>query len=245
MNNTKLPSHNIKFSQQFCEIANSSNISTWCRQLKGHIFEARIRYKKAFELSATIIVLLVISIVIFAGGIILVKKLFSGAEEIKGEIERSTQEQIESLLRGGGIVAIPLNKKEVPRGKGNVFGLGIRNVGSEGEFWVAVKFYKAVLPDEKTPIAVDDDYINEHWILYSEEPFSLAPNKFKLVPIALSVGNSVDAIGTLTSAGTYLFNVCVFKGQQDECSLDAFSTTGFPDHLYSKKVYQILVEVPA
>ncbi|MEM4264003.1 MAG: hypothetical protein QW666_03880 [Candidatus Woesearchaeota archaeon] len=200
---------------------------------------------KGFELSATIIVLLVISVIIFAGGIIIVKKFFSSAEEIKGEIERSTQEQIESLLREGGLVAIPLNTKTVARGKGGIFGLGVRNIGSEGEFWVAVKFYKAFLPDQKTPISVDEDYINEHWLLYSEEPFSLAPNKYRMIPIAFSVGNSVDAFGTLTTPGTYMFNVCVFKGQPDECNLDAFSVTGFPDNLYSKKVYQISVNVPA
>lgn len=201
--------------------------------------------KKAFELSATVIVLLVISIVIFAGGLILIKKFFGSAEEIKGEIERSTQAQIESLLREGGIVAIPLNKKTIPRGNGAVFGLGVRNIGSAGDFWVAAKFYKAFLPDEKTEIPIDADYVNEHWVLYSEEPFSLDPNKFNMVPIAVNVGSSVDAIGTITASGTYVFNVCVFKETPGDCDLDAFSITGFPDNLYSKKVYQILVEVPA
>ena len=201
--------------------------------------------KKAFELSATIIVLLVISIVMFAGGIILIKKFFGSAEEIKGEIERSTQEQIESLLREGGIVAIPLNKKTITRGNGAVFGLGVRNIGSAGEFWVAAKFYKAFQPDGKTEITADADYINEHWLPYSEEPFSLDPNKFNLIPIAINVGSSFDAIGTRTSAGTYVFNVCTFKGTPGECDLDAFSISGFPENLYSKKAYQIFIEVPA
>lgn len=201
--------------------------------------------KKAFELSATIIVLLIISIVIFASGIILIKKFFGSAEEIRGEIERTTQAQIESLLREGGIVAIPLNKKTIPRGNGAVFGLGVRNIGSAGDFWVIAKFYKAFQPDDKTAILADADYINEHWLLYSEEPFSLSPNKFNMIPIAVSISSAIDALGTTTQAGTYVFNVCVFKGTPGECDLDAFSMSSFPENLYSKKVYQIFAEVPA
>ncbi|MBD3303721.1 hypothetical protein GF343_01125 [Candidatus Woesearchaeota archaeon] len=201
--------------------------------------------KKGFELSATVIVLLVITIVIFMGSLFFLKKFFSGAEEIKGEIERSTQEQIENLLRSGDLVAIPINKKTVKKGNGAVFGLGIRNVGAQKTFTVVSGFHKAFEIDGKTEIPADPWYINDNWLLYSEGPYRLDSNELKLVPVSVTAGHAIDDLGTSTETGTYIFNVCVFKGDVAiDCDLEAFSTMGFPDELYSKKVYQMLVEVP-
>jgi hypothetical protein len=204
-----------------------------------------MRNKKGFELSATIIVLIVITIVIFIGSLFFLKKFYAGAQEIKGDIERSTQDQIESLLRGGDLVAIPLNKKLIKRGNGEIFGLGIRNVGAQKKFWVSTTFHKAFGPDGKTPIEADPYYINDYWILYSEGPYNLDSNELKLVPVSVVVGNNVDDYNTITRAGTYVFNVCVFTGEDMlDCDIEAFKA-GIPPELYSKKVYQIFVEVPA
>lgn len=201
--------------------------------------------KKGFELSATVIVLLVITIVIFMGSLYFLKQFYSGAQEIKGEIERSTQEQIESLLRSGDLVAIPLNKKTVKKGNGAVFGLGIRNIGADKEFSVVVDFYRAFQVDGRTEVPVDPFYIEDNWLLYSEGPYFLDSNELRIVPVSVTVGHAIDDLGTSTQTGTYIFNACVFKeGAMMDCDLDAFKSAGFPDELYSKKVYQILVEVP-
>ncbi|MBW3004434.1 hypothetical protein KY310_01215 [Candidatus Woesearchaeota archaeon] len=201
--------------------------------------------KKGFELSATVIVLLVITIVIFIGSLFFLKTFFSGAQEIKGEIERSTQEQIENLLRSGDLVAIPLNKKIIKKGNGAAFGLGIRNVGAEKDFTVISNFHRAFEIDGVTEIPADPYYINDNWLLYSEGPYKLDSNELKLVPISVTVDHAIDDAGTSTRTGTYIFNVCVFKGDiAIDCDLEAFKSTGFPEELYNKKVYQMLVEVP-
>lgn len=205
-----------------------------------------MKNKKGFELSATVIVLLVITIVIFIGSLYFLKQFFSGAQEIKGEIERSTQEQIESLLRSGDIVAIPINKKIMKKGAGSVFGLGLRNIGAKKDFWVSVNFYRAFEIDGFTEIPADQFFMNDNWLLYSEGPYLLDSNELKLVPVSVTVGSAIDDYSTSTKAGTYVFNACVFRGDTYmDCDLDAFKSTGFPEELYSKKVYQILVEVPA
>lgn len=203
--------------------------------------------KKGFELSATIIVLIIITIVIFIGSLYFLKTFFTGAEQIKGEIEHSTQERIESLLRSGDLVAIPLNKKVIKKGTGEAFGLGIRNVGADKSFTVVTNFHKAFGPDGKTPIVdADPFFIAENWLLYSEGPYRLRSNELKLIPISITVGNAIDYSGTSTKPGTYVFNVCVFKGtDMYECDVETFKTIGFPDELYNSKVYQMLVEVPA
>ena len=203
--------------------------------------------KKGFELSATVIVLLIITIIIFTSSLFFVKKFFTEAEELKTEIERSTQEQIESLLRSGNVVAIPLNKKTIKRGNDEIFGLGIRNVGADKKFWVSTSFYKAFGIDGKTPIPANKWYIDENWLLYFEGPYNLRSNELKLVPVSIKVGNAAD-YNVPTQAGTYVFNVCVFTGDSYmDCDLEQFtqSGAGFPEELYSQKAYQILVEVPA
>lgn len=203
--------------------------------------------KKGFELSATMIVLIIITIVIFIGSMFFLKQFFIGAEQIKGDIEQSTQKQIESLLRSGDLIAIPLNKKTIKKGTGNIFGLGIRNVGSEKYFSVAVKFHKAFEPDGKTEIfEADPFYIAENWLLYSEGPYRLRSNELKLIPISVTVNNALDYSSQSTKPGTYVFNVCVFKGTElYDCDIELFKTIGFPEELYNQKVYQIFVEVPA
>lgn len=201
--------------------------------------------KKGLELSATVIVLLVITIVIFIGSLFFLKQFFAGAEEIKGEIERSTQEHIENLLRSGDLVAIPLNKKIIKKGNGAVFGLGIRNIGANKEFTVVANFHKAFDIDGRTEIPADQFYINDNWMLYSEGPYRLASNELKLVPVSITVGHAIDDYGSSVKAGTYIFNVCVFTGGfVMDCDLEAFRSAGIPDELYSRKAYQILVEVP-
>ncbi|MBW2986795.1 hypothetical protein KY333_05485 [Candidatus Woesearchaeota archaeon] len=203
--------------------------------------------KKGFELSATMIVLIIITIVIFIGSMFFLKQFFTGAEEIKGEIERSTQDQIESLLRSGDLVAIPLNKKTISKGNGGIFGLGIRNVGADKSFTVAANFHKAFEPDGKTEILeADPFFIGENWMLYSEGPYRLKSNELKLIPISVTVNNAMDYSSASTKPGTYVFNVCVFKGTDlYDCDVEAFKTLGFPDELYNKKVYQLFVEIPA
>jgi len=208
-------------------------------------FTSFLNNKKGFELSATVIVLLVITIVIFIGSLFFLRTFFTGAQEIKGEIERSTQEQIENLLRSGDLVSIPLNKKTIKQGNGAIFGLGIRNIGAQKDFTVISNFHKAFEVDGKTEIQADPWYINDNWLLYSEGPYRLDSNELKLVPISVTVDHAIDDSCTSTKSGTYVFNVCVFKGiNMMDCDLEVFKATGFPEELYNKKVYQMLVEVP-
>lgn len=55
--------------------------------------------KKGLELPINMIVLLIISIIIFIGGIALVWKMFGGAGEIQSGIDLQTKSQIEAMLR--------------------------------------------------------------------------------------------------------------------------------------------------
>ncbi|MBD3361484.1 hypothetical protein GF358_01700 [Candidatus Woesearchaeota archaeon] len=203
--------------------------------------------KKGFELSATFIVTLIIVIIVFVGSIYFIKEFFYKAEELKAEIERSTQEQIESLLQQGSLVALPINMKEVDIGESKTFGLGVRNIGDMKGFNLVVSFNKAI--DSLGEVIVDEsyrEYINSNWLLYDMNGFYLDSNELKVLPIAVRPGFNI-AEGEAVVPGTYLFNVCVFvdSGAVDPnlCTLDAFKFSTDKSEYYTKKMYSLMVEV--
>ncbi len=203
--------------------------------------------KKGFEVTASFIVTLIIVIVVFIGSIYFIKMFFFKAEELKAEIERSTQEQIESLLQEGSLVALPINVKEIKIGKTETFGLGVRNVGDTKGFQVVVNFNKAI--DSLGEIIFDEsyaDYINENWVLYDVNEFFLDSNKRKVIPIAIQPGFNVQQ-GESTVPGTYLFNICVFVDQgivdASQCSVDAFKFSPEKKEYYTKKMYSLMLKV--
>jgi hypothetical protein len=175
--------------------------------------------KRGMELSLTVLVLIILSIIIFIGGIALVWKFFAGAEEIKGGIEKNTKDQIEALLRSGNeIVAIPINTQKVVPGREAVFGLGIRNIKPQDtSFFVRIDF--AGIYDAKgkqLQVGYDESYIEQNWLgaFQESEAVDIARNQFETVPLRVRAGPNLDAYGTSPPKGTLVaFNVCVFADQ--------------------------------
>lgn len=200
--------------------------------------------KKALELSLTVIVIIILSIIIFIGGVALVYQFFAGAEELKAGIERRTQEQIEALVREGNqIVAIPFNKKTVSAGQQAVFGLGIRNVESTKEFSVSLSFVGGFdRQGKRLEQARGDDpgvksFVEQNWLGNFQKlgPYEIKQNKIEVIPIIIRAHSEVYE-GVRTSRGNYVFNVCVFKMPTPEpCELDN-------PNVYDK-IRQVTVEV--
>jgi len=174
--------------------------------------------KRGMELAMTVVVLIIISIIIFIGGLALVWKFFAGAEEIKSQIDRSTQQQIETLLlQGNEIVAIPINTKTVRTGTDTTFGLGIRNVGRDTQDYF-VRIDLAGIYDQKGKYypEIDAQTIEQEteqlWLGGFQEhgPISVAKHEFKIVPLYVRVNNAI-AEGVSTPKGAnVVFNVCVY-----------------------------------
>ena len=176
-----------------------------------------MRGKKGFELSATFLVILIITIVIFTGSIHFTRKFFETANEMRGSIDRQTEAEIESLLfQQNQLTGIPTPTKTLKRDQQHIFGLGIRNVleSADTKFWVLVEFARAYTFDEVKfweggPLGQSLGYINNKWLLYSTGPYTIAPNTFEPITI---LGRVDDRIGENdpTQRGVYVFNVCVF-----------------------------------
>ena len=202
-----------------------------------------MRGKKAFELTATFLVILILTIVIFTGAIYFTKRFFTTAEQMRGTIDKQTQAEIEALLyQQGSIVALPTFRKTVSRGKQTTFGLGVRNILEETKnFYVVVSFSKAFTPDEEIITGPDSPYIDSKWLLYHQGPYSIPNNKLEMIPILVNADlEMADAL--TTEKGIYSFNICVLVGQPlgFDC---ANPPRPLPPHVYGDKIYKMYVEV--
>lgn len=201
--------------------------------------------KKAFELTATFLVILILTIVIFTSSIYFTKKFFTTAEQMRATIDRQTEAEIEALLfQEGSLVALPLFKKTIVRGKQDNFGLGIRNILEKTEnFYVYISFSKGFSPEEEIITTTDSEYINTKWLLYNPGPYQIANNEFEMVPILANVDLEM-ADGVTTQKGTYSFNVCVISGPPPSGFDCGSPQKPLPPAVYGGKIYKMYVEVP-
>ena len=204
--------------------------------------------KRGMEMSVGLIVVIILSVLIFSLSLYYVFKWFGEAEALKAEIDKQTQEQImDALKTGNRLVAIPLAIQDVGRGKSANFGVGIRNIGDEKQFSLAVGFSGAYTPDGKD-IPVSVDYINSNWIgaFSTMNIGSVKRNEQKIMPFLIKADLNTGA-GT-TPKGDYVFNVCVYSmplrsdnSPPAECSVGQFNAGA--DNFYTSRIYQITVKV--
>ena len=106
--------------------------------------------KAAIELSVNFLVMLIITLVIFGSSMVMVKKFFGGATDIKRVYDERTEQEIERLLDDGSRVAIPFDKKKIPNGEFETFGMGVLNVlgtDQNNDFRIQIAFNKAFRKD--------------------------------------------------------------------------------------------------
>jgi hypothetical protein len=113
-----------------------------------------MRYRKAaIELSANFLVVIIISIVIMAGGLALFFKLTSHVEKWKDTMDKQSEERIRSLMLSNNYkVALYPNSLELSPDKGELVGIGISNeLLEEKVFLISVDSVKYFATSESTP----------------------------------------------------------------------------------------------
>lgn len=100
--------------------------------------------KASFELSAEMIVVLILSVAILGMGILLVRKFYAGAKGEVATVSESARHELFNLLDRGGRVANPFKRLEgAERGKPAVFGIGVRNLLNDPEAFEVTEFNSA------------------------------------------------------------------------------------------------------
>jgi len=160
--------------------------------------------KGALDLSISIMVVVIISLVILSSGIILLYKFISQAEGIKTDLDQRTEEELERLLVDQGKqVALPFYSANLFPGDSKVFGLGILSL-SPNTFKIHIELSRAV-DKEGNPIT-DLEKIEDtnSWLLYPTDEMIFEENEHQKIGILVKV--SKEAV-----KGEYIFNVKVIR----------------------------------
>lgn len=160
--------------------------------------------KAAIGLAINTIVIVVISIVILGAGIALMRNMVGGAEDIKAQLDRQTEAELENLLIDQGKkVALPLHTATIEAGESHVFGLGILNIVEEAyveEFTINVEF-SSYLNNEGDPSSVTIDPLE--WVLYDTGPIAVSLSEHHSEVILVDLPENAPK-------GTYIYNVKVY-----------------------------------
>ena len=184
--------------------------------------------KKGIEISVTYLVIIIVTILLFALSLYFLGIIGQGIQTISGELDQRTADQIEHLVRSeNAIVALPFSVKETDLGDFAVFGIGIRNIGDTTDFAVKVTFQGAYLPDGRELLTADPAHIMQEWIGTSatSEPISIARETYEPYAITLRADSRISTQHDTVPAD-YAFNVCVYQPSRGEpsCTIDSIST---------------------
>ncbi len=162
-------------------------------------------HKKAtIGLSVETLVVVIISLVVLAGGVTLIYKFIEGAETNKALLDEKTNIELERLLVDEGKeVALPKNVATIERGTTHVFGIGILNVGAEDSFKIEVEPSTAI---DKSGNEFEPGEEVIQWLLYNSEPVKLAEGEHDKISILVKVPK--EAL-----VGQYIFNVKVLDSE--------------------------------
>ena len=143
----------------------------------------------AIALSVNAIIIIILSIIIFAAGIALLYQFISSAEETQDLLNQQLVNSIESrLVQQNKLVVLPFNTAVLNAGDNKIFGLGFKNIEEERQFTVEIKLSAG------SPMPGDPS-----WFLY-ENTYLVKENDIQNVAIRSQVPNEAEA-------GIYIFNV--------------------------------------
>jgi len=206
--------------------------------------------KASFQISVSFLVILIIALVVFTSSIYLLKKFFTQAEIVKLTYDERTEKEIERLLDDGSRVAIPFDKKTIPNGEFNTFGIGVLNVlniGMNNDFKIDIKFNKAFDRENKQICSVQTDCGNpDKWLQTTQVQGAISSG----VSITKTIRNNEQEkflLGVNVNGarrGTYIFDLMVCVDADIKITDDPIKCpdTPFPDPYDS--MHKLYVEVP-
>jgi len=182
-----------------------------------------LKNKKAVELSINFIVMLILAISVFTGGLVFAAKFFKQAETMKGSLDSQTERQIERLLDSGAPVVIPVSTKEIFRKKFDTFALGIFAL-EEGHYKFEINTRNAYDKNKQPITGIDFG----EWVVAPETEKDLKKNENAKFLIGVEVPSSAKS-------GLYIYEIKV--------TLTATDLTSPLNGQYDDPV-QIIVRVP-
>ncbi|MBT7902978.1 hypothetical protein HN587_03870 [Candidatus Woesearchaeota archaeon] len=163
--------------------------------------------KKGIQLSINFIVMLILAISMFGGGLVFLKKFFSKTQDMKGSLDSQTEQQIEKLLDSGSLVVIPIHTKEIFRSKSDTFGVGVL-ADVTANYILEAQFQTAFAKDKTTICSPNSGCSVESWLLMGSgeliESKKISKNEKGRFLIMVDVPSDAKR-------GTYVFKLQVHK----------------------------------
>ncbi|HLD00296.1 MAG TPA: hypothetical protein VJC39_00970 [Candidatus Nanoarchaeia archaeon] len=160
----------------------------------------------AIELSASMLVVIIISLVLFLGGVALLYQLISKSQDFKNELDQQTAEELQRLLLDQGQqVALYPNSAVLNPGQQQIFGVGVLNIGAEKSFSAQIclsKFADKLKIDRTSEVIGSENCGLKDWILYDFSSFFLDTHETWKVPLLIEVPPTAEP-------GEYIFNVVI------------------------------------
>lgn len=176
--------------------------------------------RRGIELSINFIVMLVLAIAVFAGGLVFASKFFGHAERVRGSLDAQTERQLEKLLDSGSPVVMPLSSKEVFRKNFETFGLGVL-AKYPGTYTMHVDFESAFRKGSNERILGLSEQFMESWLRIPEDSYSRQLEKDEKGKFLIGVEVPKEA-----EKGTYIFDVRVSfdpaEGVDDSLATDEY-----------------------
>lgn len=95
--------------------------------------------KKGIELAISTFVVMIIGIIIVVAGIVVMRNLAKGSEDIVKTIDQITKNKIERMLSEGAQLAVPSTSSSIKGGEKYVFFFGLQNkLGTEKNFEIKI-----------------------------------------------------------------------------------------------------------
>ncbi|MFH1174272.1 MAG: hypothetical protein V1725_04010 [archaeon] len=161
---------------------------------------------KGFELSVNFLVVIILGIAVLGGGIMLMYKVFNASMDISTKISDQNRDELNLLMSQGQLVACPVSKQEIQKGKTAILPLGILNkIGVPAEFTIVV--------DENIPNVDGATFgsITGAHTSFISGPYMLEHNKDQTLGIGIGIDRTVPK-------GTYLLGINV------TCNISAVCT---------------------
>ncbi len=174
--------------------------------------------RKGLELSVSVLVMLIISIVIFSYSMYFLYSLIKETPAIEKILDKQTEQAIEQMIsQGTELVVIPYHSKTAEIGETVVYGLGLRNVNDEAKnFQLEMEFSKAFTHDMKL-INDADPRKMEEWLGTNKRLDLGMVNAKQLIkePLGITVGEYISDTEP-TVQGIYIFTVKIIDSTTRE-----------------------------
>lgn len=207
--------------------------------------------KQGLEMSVSMIVTIIISLIVFITSIYLFYNMVSKTKIIDEALSQLEEDKIKELiLAENRVIAIPFSTKPAKKGNYINFGIGIRNIDKElKSFGGIISFVNAFEDsDRQKIISTDKKYIETNWLgnLQTLTPRQIKPADFDNL-ISIIKADSKTAPNQNTQKAYYLFYLCIYdKEKFTKDNIDIAKTECSPDNVnlfYTKTIYPLTVHV--